>query len=442
MVKNQKFYIHPRTEIGFKHFNKSYVQKIKTAQSKLQPELQSSNNCVIILTVILTEPDWITVPCDDSFSNLIICQRVLNNTSKGGGMANNSSLKTIWCEEGHLFIENKCILFKQHKKLTDLEIFMNEEKVTQSLTNVNFYQSGNGSYNAYFSLIQHHFIQPLQFTLPDLSHKTVNTYTRVESSTYGEHQWIGKITNETITHYDGYLLFPYSHSQIKLPPSLFHCNDGSYIHETLICNGIEDCSDGTDEKNCTCSNSLQSFGPICKLKCKGKKCTCSDFFFKCSSFLKCIPYSFVCDGYRDCQEGEDEICNRNGNESKDVFQFTSNNETFKCSFSGISIDSSLVNDLIPNCPGSFEDEMEYYNLLTVPYQHFNTCNNNFELPCVPGHSYCFPLSKICIFDLHHNSQQLKYCRNGAHLYNCTHFECPGYFKCSVSYCVPFDLVCK
>ena len=103
---------------------------------------------------------------------------------------------------------------------------------------------------------------------------------------------------------------------------------------------------------------------------------------------------------------------------------------------------SFVNDLIPNCPDFFEDEMQYYNLLTDPYHHFNTCNNIFELPCVPGHSYCFPLSKICIFDLYHNSQQLKYCKNGAHLYNCTNFQCPGYFKCSFSYCIPFDLVCN
>ena len=101
-----------------------------------------------------------------------------------------------------------------------------------------------------------------------------------------------------------------------------------------------------------------------------------------------------------------------------------------------------VDDLIPDCPGSFEDEIQYYNLLTLPHHPFSTCSSSYELPCVSGHNYCFPLSKICIFDLQHNTFQLKYCRNGAHLYNCTNFQCLGHFKCPFSYCIPFDFVCN
>ena len=151
---------------------------------------------------------------------------------------------------------------------------------------------------------------------------------------------------------------------------------------------------------------------------------------------------FVCDGHKDCHEGEDEICKNNVNQANGGSQLTSKNETFKCNLSGISIHRSFVNDLIPNCPGSFEDEMQYYSLLTVKHHPFNACNSNYELPCVFGHSYCFPLSKVCIYDLDHNSLQLRYCRNGAHLYNCTNFQCPGYFKCPLSYCISFDLVCN
>ena len=84
----------------------------------------------------------------------------------------------------------------------------------------------------------------------------------------------------------------------------------------------------------------------------------------------------------------------------------------------------------------------YHNSLASHYHFKFPCNSSYEIPCIPGHGYCFPLSKLCIYELKQNSSQLKYCRNGAHLYNCTNFQCPGYFKCSLSYCVPIDLVCN
>ena len=449
MIKNQRFFLYwsplyQKTPKDTEHVTKSYLPKIKSAQKKLQPELQTNNNCVVMLTAILTEPDWINVPCDDKISDITVCQKILNYTAKKRDSSHNSSLTDIWCKEGHLFIKNKCILFKQHKKLVDFDkiIFYQYEMNKEQSNYINWHHTDNSFLSEYFSLIQHHFLQPLQFTLPDLSQKTLNFYTAVQSSTYGEYHWVSKITNETISHHDGYLLFSYSSDQIKVLSDLFHCTDGSYIHETLVCNGIDDCSTGTDEKNCICSNSLLSFGSRCKHNCNNEKCVCSDYFYQCSSILKCIPYIFVCDGHKDCQDGEDEFCNVNFIKFGGEFQLPSNNETFKCKLSGISIHMSFVNDLIPNCPGSSEDELQYHNLLTLPYHHFVACNSNYELPCVPGHSHCFPLSKICIYDLDHNSLQLKYCKNGAHLYNCTNFYCPGHFKCSLSYCVPFDLVCN
>ena len=115
---------------------------------------------------------------------------------------------------------------------------------------------------------------------------------------------------------------------------------------------------------------------------------------------------------------------------------------FKCEKHNMFIPVMFVNDLIPDCPNSFDDELEYFNLLTNPYHSQISCNSSYELPCVPGHSHCFPLNKLCIYDVQHNSLQLKYCRNGAHLYNCMHFKCLGYFKCPSSYCVTYHLLCN
>ena len=265
--KNSKFYIKFTTEesqIYSEQLNKQYVQLIKYAQRKLQPELQSTNNCVIMLTVILTEPDWITIPCNEKISNLMVCQQILNYTTEETGSVQDSSLKDIFCEKGHLFIKSKCILFKQHKRPANFEILIGDQyKINKEQPD-----GINSAHAEYFTLVQHHFIPKLQFTLIDHSQKTFNTYTAVQSSTYGDYDWISTITNESFAHHDGYLLFPGSSRQVKVQPFLFHCADGSYIHETLICNRIDDCSTGTDEKNCLCSNSLQTFESICKHECK------------------------------------------------------------------------------------------------------------------------------------------------------------------------------
>ena len=243
---------------------------------------------------------------------------------------------------------------------------------------------------------------------------------------------------------DGYLLSPVSLGKTKVPRTVFHCTNGSYIDETLVCDGINDCIQGTDEERCVCNETSQSSLSICKYNNSSnyEKFTCSDLFFQCSSSLICIPYVLVCNGQKDCQQGEDEICSHSIIKTKNISHHTTNKESFECTMSGISIPLSYVDDLIPDCPGTFEDEVQYFNLLTNKYHSKTVCNNSYEIPCISGHSYCFPFSKLCIYDLNYNSSLLKYCRNGAHLHNCTHYLCPGYFKCSLSYCVPFDLVCN
>ena len=370
----------------------------------------------------------------------------IKHTTKKSSMVFNNYFKTIWCVEGQLFIENKCILFKQYKNETYMFNINYHKKNEREFTKIYFYQNENVPITEYFSLIQQYADQPLQFILPIPLNESFITYTAFQSSIYEKLHWIGKISNKTLSQHDGYLLFPVPFSQMKVETALFHCTDGSHIDETLICNGIEDCKEGSDEENCICKDSsqLSPFFSVCKYKCYStpQKCTCSDFFYQCSSFPFCIPYSLVCDGQKDCQQGEDEFCNKRIRKIKKGSECTSRKITFKCMMSGNSIPVSFVDNLVPECPTSFEDEAQYYNLLTAPYHSGIPCNNSNELPCVPGHNRCFPMSKLCVYDFHHKSLQIKHCRNGAHLHNCTNFQCVGYFKCSLSYCIPFDYVCN
>ena len=249
--------------------------------------------------------------------------------------------------------------------------------------------------------------------------------------------------NETLTQHDGYMLHPTATSKINVPHFLFYCSDNLYIDETLICNGIKDCATGTDEEHCICEQHSLLSTSICKfINTNGnKEYTCSDFFYKCLSSLICIPFLFVCDGHRDCPQGEDEFCIQYSNAEHGLSD-TYEAILFKCTKNNRFVPLQFGNDLIPDCPDSFDDEVEYFNLLTSSYHLPNSCNSTYELSCIPDHSHCFPLNKLCMYDFEKSSMQLKYCRNGAHLHNCTNFKCLGSFKYPLSYCIEFDLVCN
>lgn len=83
------------------------------------------------------------------------------------------------------------------------------------------------------------------------------------------------------------------------PTYTYQCDYGGCIHPETICDGTNDCMDGSDEKFTVCA-AMKCIGDACL----AYKCQLNEF--TCESGGQCIPLSSVCDGTQQCRDASDE----------------------------------------------------------------------------------------------------------------------------------------
>ena len=224
----------------------------------------------------------------------------------------------------------------------------------------------------------------------------------------------------------------------------FTCADGTCIHDSFRCDGINHCKYGEDEARC--SHICSSPNINCITDCHIENfCTCALGYFQCLSG-GCVPLQKICDVTVHCGDASDEPVTCTYIEAQEM-------EVESRKLPANQHINKLINQITDSRHKCFKPD-SVTPLSLVDYKIFrNKTIYNVTFHSVTGMygmcldwthmikssaQYKFPLHLLCIYG--HEWDQ--FCSNGFHLLNCEHMFCSGHFKCVSSYCVSFEQVCN
>ena len=223
------------------------------------------------------------------------------------------------------------------------------------------------------------------------------------------------------------------------------CDDGTCVHDSLVCDGQPHCLHGDDEADCEHICSDQNHN--CMYHCHHRDlCSCSPDYFQCLSG-GCIPLQKLCDKIVHCVDASDE---------PDTCVYL---RPEKLGHLPVSLAiNSYINTLIQD-----NTELEHtcsdnnHVLLNQTYYKLRgkeqTCvsssrSSDIKFLCnlcnTPdrGSLQFFSLDRLCVYDHDCDDNYTSHCLNGYHLLKCENAYCVGRFKCPSSYCISFDHICN
>ncbi len=456
--------------------------------SKIQPVASFDQQCTAIVAQFTVDLEWIKVPCDEAMPKAyFICEVNVHNTTEGAAVTKYRfvNLPYAGCPAGMLGLNVSCLkilslpsgdntLLADVCKLEKMDMFKLPHNFDQG--NKRFWTKEQEFVLKLLALMAHRWpstagqngkqsdqiilsppakdtegnipmteVIAVQFSDMEFSHIEVANISDVVSDAFMH----VIVCSKLVTVMDTSCL-----------PGHSACHDKTCILNHYFCDGIQDCPDYSDEKECdhVCHGLDDSLVNVsCFTNCIAPACVCHDLYFQCT-LGGCVPWSRVCDGITDCGQGEDEaLCvfsKMNDTELTGMSTQTgvfSEPDIYSC-LDGPNISSAYRNDLVPDCP-MHDDEQTFEAFLQngsrMDYFSDDTlCEGLDETTCVGGFKgVCYPRHLYCIHETYEPSLLLRrsdtqVCRNGGHLRNCELHSCPSHFKCPAAFCIPIHAICN
>ncbi len=375
--------------------------EIIAANHTLFPFLSHKVTCTMLVIMNLAEPHWINIGCDTKLLTTILCQR--NSTQIKHNRAEVLHTQQT-CESKSILHSNSCyqLTWQNIDQPSIRKVFSGCDKGSKPVTSTE--------------------LEKLYFLInctsaTKVSYLTTNATTKTPTLVNTIMRKYGKITRLTkhAVHSDsaeGHFVCQSNTKSYIFAPNTHLCTNGGMISISSLCDNQNDCSDGSDEFTCFCSND-QKEQHFCK---------------HVSSPHKCGPlYYNTVDG----------ICKMHVPKNKHQLVSKPQKQLFTC-FSNKTINTNLVDDFLPDCGPHGEDEGMLKLLLKTGKE--TGCTRKEQTPCRPGHPRCFFIHDTCSYKLG-KSGNLEPCRNGGHLVQCHTFECSAKYKCVSSYCIPWTYFC-
>lgn len=364
-----------------------------------EPQLSKYRQCVaeIFPGAEDFQRKWIMVPCNKTYTTLIICERKRNindGIALTRGYLRDKLKQNIQLQGNRFFIADYFCLhgwFYQNRcyNLAAWKYQHNVQCKEQLQINPNH--------------LLFHLMLPLRKSLE-----------RMADQLYYCVNYAQKLAMDTV-------------------PGLHRCLDGTYIAEHHMCDGTADCPDASDESSCihVCSF-LNKSHTDCYSMCHAEYCVCHPLYFQCASG-GCIALSKFCNSIVDCADDSDEAQCKSEETGNSISYDT--NDVYAC-LSGDIISITLLNDTVPDCPEYGDDEA----WLSNDINSIETSEDPIMLACIPGHPKLYSHHYACTLVWKANGH-IAPCRNGGHLRHCIHHSCPHQYKCPFSYCIPTQAVC-
>ena len=245
--------------------------------------------CAALFYPIFTEPVWIEIDCEATLNNIyFLCEHRLTQTTSNTippYIRQNSH-----CPETFTYIQSKCWIIAQHAAA-------GRNPSASELKHLDYYLSAWSLGHKWRTVVGTGYVGKLRqcFKTNAFLHQRLKTFT------------ISNDCGQLKAKYNLLLRKPMIYRNVCNTNSHYACDQGTCILHTYICDGIYDCYDKSDEKNCTailqrneCSYSMG--------RCEPDLSTYSvsdELFYKCASGEH-VPLALRCDHHAHCEDNSDE----------------------------------------------------------------------------------------------------------------------------------------